>query len=99
MTESLALFCKIYRTDLNRVVRLAKSIAQFNVDSIPFYISTPKSDVALFREHLAGFDIEVIDDDLIVQRNPRLDPARIKSLPGNISQQIIKSEFWRLGVS
>ena len=99
MTVLLALFCKSYRTDLKRAVRLAKSVAQFNVENIPFYISTPKSDVALFKEYLSGLNVEVIDDDLIIQQNDQLDKEKVKALPGSISQQIIKSEFWRLEVS
>lgn len=99
MTKSLALYCKSYRTDLKRVMRLAKSIAQFNAENIPFYVSTPTSDIALFREHLAGFDVEIIDDESIIQCNPRLDHAQVSSLPGYISQQIVKSEFWRLGIT
>ena len=96
---SLALFCKSYRTDLKRAVRLAKSIRQFNTEDIAFYLSTPLIDVPLFKEHLANLGVEVIADDLIVQENPRLDLERIKSLPGSVSQQVIKSEFWRLGLS
>lgn len=99
MTVPLTLFCKSYRTDLMRAVRLANSVAQFNVENIPFYISTPNSDVSLFKEHLRGLNVEVIDDDLIVQQNAKLDIEEVKALPGNISQQIIKSEFWRLGLS
>lgn len=99
MTVPLTLFCKSYRTDLLRVIRLANSVAQFNVEDIPFYISTPKTDVALFKEHLAGLNIEIIDDDLILKLNSKLDIDKIKTLPGNISQQIIKSEFWRFGLS
>lgn len=99
MTVPLTLFCKSYRTDLLRVVRLANSIAKFNVENIPFYVSTPKADVALFREHLAGLNVEVIDDDLILQKNTKLDLEKIRLLPGHISQQVVKSEFWRLGLS
>ncbi|MEI8031042.1 MAG: hypothetical protein WCH35_14785, partial [Comamonadaceae bacterium] len=48
---------------------------------------------------LAGLNVDVIDDDLIIQHNPKLDVEKIKSLAGSVSQQIIKSEFWRLGLS
>jgi hypothetical protein len=96
---SLTLYCKSYRTDLKRAVRLVKSITQFNAEKIRFFLSTPGSDVLLFKDHLAGLDVEVIDDDSILRCNPRLDAEKIRSLPGGISQQIIKSEFWRLGLS
>lgn len=99
MSVPLALFCKSYKTDLRRAVRLAQSVTRFNVEKIPFYISTPKADLHLFKEHLAGLRVEIVEDDFIVQLNPKLNINKIKALPGNISQQIIKSEFWRLGLS
>ena len=33
---TIALFCKSYRTDLKRTLRLAKSVEQFNADQVPF---------------------------------------------------------------
>jgi len=96
---SLVLYCKSYRTDLKRAVRLARSVRQFNADNIVFYLSAPQADVALFREHLADLSVEVIADELIVGHNPKLDPVRLASLPGSLSQQIVKSEFWRLGIA
>lgn len=98
MTDALVLFCKSYRTDLKRTVRLVESVARFNVEQLPFYIAVPRSDLALFREHLAGFAVSLIDDESIVASNSRLDSAGIAALPGHISQQIVKSEFWRLGL-
>ena len=50
----LALYCKSYRTDVKRVVRLAQSIARYNSDQIPFYVSAPQSDLELFAQHLQG---------------------------------------------
>jgi hypothetical protein len=99
MSTPIALYCKSYRTDLKRVIRLADSIAKFNVDSIPFYLSVPGADLALFREHLTNQSINIIDDDLIVSHNSSIDKHKLHSLPGSISQQIVKSEFWRLGIS
>lgn len=99
MSTPISLYCKSYRTDLKRVIRLADSIAKFNVDSIPFYLSVPGADLALFREHLTNQSIVIIDDDLIVSHNSSIDKHKLHSLPGSISQQIVKSEFWRLGIS
>lgn len=98
MIIPLALFCKSYRIDVKRVTRLAKSIAKFNTENIPFFVSVPTSDVALFSEHLADFDVKIIDDKSIIRSNPKLSWAQIDSLPGHIAQQIVKSEFWRLGL-
>ena len=96
---SLVLYCKSYRTDLKRALRLAQSVRQFNTDNIAFHLSVPQADVALFSEHLAGLAVQVIADELIVQCNPKLDTARLATLPGSLSQQIVKSEFWRLGLA
>ena len=98
-TPSLVLFCKSYCTDLRRTLRLAKSAEEFNLDQIPFYVSVPASDVGLFTEYLAGTAARIISDDLIIQSNPKHDLKTIKALHGGTSQQIVKSEFWRLGYS
>jgi hypothetical protein len=97
--KKLVLYCKSYRNDLLRVKNLAASIAQFNHDQIPFYISAPSSDLQLFHEALGDFHLHLIADEEIVQANPSLDQTKIDALPGSTSQQIIKSEFWRLGIS
>lgn len=99
MRPPLVLYCKSYRTDLTRVIRLAKSVERFNSDGIPFFLSVPKTDLQLFKEHLSGFSVTVIDDEQITDSNPNLNSEKIALLPGNISQQIIKSEFWRLNIS
>ena len=95
----LALYCKSYSTDLRRVVRLAESIRQHNTDQLPFYVSVPQAELPLFREHLAGLGAELLADEDILRASPRLDPAQIGRMPGSVSQQIVKSEFWRLGLS
>ncbi|MDO9198373.1 DUF6492 family protein [Rhodoferax sp.] len=93
------LYCKSYKTDVKRVVRLAESIATFNIQNISFFVSAPRSDLPLFKEYLNGRNVELIADEDIVKSSPRLDPQRLWQLPGSLSQQIIKSEFWRLGAS
>lgn len=97
--QDIVLYCKSYRNDVLRVKRLAQSVQQFNRESIPFYVSVPASDLPLFHEHLAGFSVQLIGDEEIVCANPSLDWVKINALPGTKSQQIIKSEFWRLGLS
>lgn len=99
MSVPFALYCKSYRTDLRRVVRLAESISCFNADQIPFYVSVPRADADLFRSHLADHDVTVIEDEAIIASNPRIRFETIRDLSGSISQQIVKSEFWRLGLT
>lgn len=97
--KPLALYCKSYSTDLRRVVRLAQSIRKHNVEQLPFYVSAPQAELPLFREHLAGLDVELLADEDILNASPRIDTEQVRRLPGSVSQQVVKSEFWRLGFS
>lgn len=83
--EKVVLYCKSFRRDFDRVRVLLESIKKYNTDKIPFYISVPKNDYALFSQ-LEGASI-VLDEDIL-------------SLSNNwVAQQIIKSNFWKLGVA
>ena len=95
--HNFVLYCKSYRNDFLRVKRLLASITQFNTDRLPFYISTPKADLALLREIVGQHGYIWVEDEEIVRANPRADFAKYQAMPGGLSQQIIKSEFWRLG--
>lgn len=97
--KKFVLYCKSYRNDVLRVKRLAESVAQFNREQIPFYVSTPSTDMALFREVLDGLPVILISDEEIIRANPSLNQEEVDALPGAKSQQIVKSEFWRLGIS
>jgi hypothetical protein len=78
---------------------LAESVRQFNVERLPFYVSVPEPELPLFREHLGGHDIYLLADSDILRASPRIDTDKVIKLPGSLSQQIVKSEFWRLGMS
>lgn len=97
--KPLALYCKSYSTDLRRMVRLAQSIRQHNRENLPFYVSAPQAELPLFREHLAGLGAELLADEDILRAAPRIDAAQVARMPGSVSQQVVKSEFWRLGLS
>lgn len=94
-----ALYCKSYRVDVKRAARLAETVRKYNVDKLPFFISVPKTDLPLFKKYLTGLDVELLTDESIIESNPNIDPDQLAQLPGNVSQQIIKSEFWRLSLS
>lgn len=95
----LALYCKSYSTDLRRLVRLAKSIQRCNVERLPFFISVPRVELALFAQHLAGCDAQLLADEDILAASPRIREQDIARMHGAVSQQVVKSEFWRMGHS
>lgn len=96
--KPLVLYCKSYRQDVLRARRLAESVAQFNGDELEFHVSAPAADLPLFAQQLSGLPHRLLADEDIVRANPRLDPARLAAMPGYRSQQVVKSEFWRLGL-
>lgn len=73
------------------------SIERFNADNLLFYISTPESDRDTLQNVL-GVDAKYIwvSDEKIVAANPVASFEKYQSMPGGLSQAIIKSEFWRL---
>lgn len=98
--NQIALYCKSYRKDFLRLKKLVQSINQYNVDGIPFYISTPEAqrpEVLAILGDIGGY--KWVSDESIIASNPRV-PAGIEATrSGGLSQQTIKSEFWRLGLS
>lgn len=100
MALDFVLYCKSYHRDLLRVKRLVKSLQKHNIQSIPFYISTPHADRdTLFELIGESADFHWVSDESIVQSNPRSPKDIEKSKSGGIGQQVIKSEFWRLGIA
>ena len=97
--QKLVLYCKSYKNDVLRARRLAESISKFNEDGIPFYISVPQKDFELFQQYMSEFPVNLIKDEDIIAANPKLDQGKIDCLLGSKSQQIIKSEFWRLNLT
>ncbi len=94
---NLVLFCKSYRDDVLRASQMARSVERFNSDGLQLYVSVPSTDRSLFEEHLAGLACIILNDDEIISANPVLDPTVFGHLSGGLAQQVVKSEFWRLG--
>jgi hypothetical protein len=97
--ETLVLYCKSYKNDVLRAKTLAESIQRFNADSLPFYISVPASDIALFEDQLNGLPCTLLRDEDILLANPRHSIDLMHEMPGGLLQQVVKSEFWRLEIS
>tara|TARA_R110001632_G_scaffold225803_1_gene359012 strand:- start:2364 stop:3149 length:786 start_codon:yes stop_codon:yes gene_type:complete len=85
--HSLVLYCKSYDKDVERAKTLLESVVKFNIDNIPFYISVPTKDMELFHSVLGteGYTL-VPDEDIDIKDE------------GWKGQQIIKSQFWKLGL-
>ena len=98
--KDIVLYCKSYRRDFLRLKRLLDSIEKYNKDQIPFYISTPQDQhdelISVLGE---SSSYRWVSDEDIVLSNPKAELKIYKDMPGGLSQAIVKSEFWRLGVS
>jgi len=97
--KDFTLYCKSYSRDFLRLKRLLSSIQKFNVDQIPFYISTPNADKELLNEIVGSEGYIWVADEDIVASNPKANIEKYRAMPGGLSQQIVKSEFWRLGLA
>ncbi len=94
-SEKFVIYCKSYKNDILRVSRLLESIANHNKDAIPVYISTPAADKNVFDEHLYKYSYSWLSDESITSANQRLDQKLLEVTRGGLTQQVIKSEFWR----
>ena len=92
-----ALYCKSYSVDLRRAVRLARSVQQFNHEQLPFYVSVPAAELPLFQESFKGLPVVLLADEEILRASPRISAVQVRNMPGSVSQQVVKSEFWRMG--
>jgi len=97
--KDIVLYCKSYNRDVLRAARLAESVRRHNPGNLPFYLSCPSVDLALFRDIVGSDSVTFLADEEIVAENSTIDHKAFGALPGVISQQIVKSEFWRLGIS
>ena len=96
---NLVLYCKSYRKDFLRLKQLLGSIELFNKDQIPFYISTPADQYSDLVKIIGQDGYQWVSDESIIAANNRAPLGIEKTKTGSLSQQVIKSEFWRLGIS
>lgn len=85
--NKIVLYCKSYDKDVYRAKTLLDSVIKYNADQIPFYISVPKKDIELFSKVLGSEHYTLISDESIDSENF-----------GWHGQQIVKSQFWKLGL-
>ena len=96
--KDIVLYCKSYRRDVMRAKRLAESVRHFNSGDLLFYLSCPSADLPLFKDIIGSEGVTFLTDEEIVASNSSIKLQDLIMLPGGLSQQIVKSEFWRLGL-
>jgi hypothetical protein len=94
-----ALVIKSYFNDLNRADRLVKSITKYNADRLPVYVVVPGEDLLPFKEKLGSQNINYLKDEDILELTMMHSKSKRVELPPVILQQVVKSEFWRLGLT
>ncbi len=97
--KDIVLYCKSYSKDFLRLRNLLASIQKYNPEQIDFYISTPESERAELERIIGREGYQWVSDESIVRANPRAAPGIEKTKAGGLSQQVIKSEFWRLAIA
>jgi len=95
----LVLYCKSYRKDFLRLKQLLASIQKYNKDQISFYISTPQDQYDDLVKILGSNGYQWVSDESIVAANKQTPVGILATKSGGLAQQVIKSEFWRLGLS
>lgn len=95
--SKLIFFCKSYLQDLKRFERLWVSLQKHNVENIPFFACVPKKDLDIFKEKISNSGlIQWITDEEVVKMSPGGNREIYSDLRPSLSQQIIKSEVWRV---
>lgn len=97
--EPLVLYSCTFLRDLVRARRLVESVAAHNRDNIPFYMSVPGAQLATFQRGLPSGGVELIAEEAIVTANRALDAQHLYAVKGNLRQQVVKADFWRLGLA
>lgn len=94
----VVLFCKTYDKDMYRARRMAQSIHRFNMDNIPLYLSVPSKDIADFKKIFSDIPCCFITDETILEKSCQIYGKIPELYPTHLIQQLIKLEFWRMGL-
>lgn len=97
--QPVCLFCKSYGADLERAAALVESARRFNREGLKLFLSVPANELAAFRARIGTEGVEWLADEDIVAHTAADSKKRLQEMPGGHTQQVVKSEFWRLGVA
>lgn len=76
---------------------MVQSVKSHNKDKLPLFISVPDHEISLFQKHISADDATIINELDILNKNPKINLEKLYAIRGGLRQQVIKSEFWRLG--
>ncbi|MBU0730875.1 MAG: hypothetical protein KKE17_01535 [Proteobacteria bacterium] len=96
--HELVLFCKSYDRDMLRARRMADSVMRFNSDKIPLILSVPEKDLKAFQKCFANIPCSFYTDESILAESAKKNGPLPKIYPQHLLQQLIKLEFWQLGL-
>lgn len=88
--HNLVIYIGTSARDIVQYEYLLNSIKAYNVDNIPVYTCVKDNDIEIFKEKFASYDVTFIKDS-DVYNTPVSNPW--------YKQQLIKLNFWRLGIS
>lgn len=95
---NLVLFCKSYDKDMLRARRMADSVQRFNSDNIPLFMCVPHRDLESFKKCFDGIACTFLTDEQILSESSKINGEMPELFPPHLLQQLIKLEFWRLGL-
>lgn len=93
---NISIFCKSYRGDLVPAAVMVESVRRYNRDNLSLYIAVPQADLELFKARIGIDYVHWLTDEEVIAANPAISLPAFQALPGHISQQIVKAEFWRV---
>lgn len=82
-----------------RVRRLIQSLELYNRDDLSIYISVPAADYEIFFQYFQKDRCHILTDEGILALTEAVYGPIPASFPPHLLQQLVKLEFWRMGLS
>ena len=77
---------------------MAESVNRFNSDNIPLYVSIPLKNLDEFKKIFGHIPCSFITDEAILEKSFQVYGEIPKLYPTHLIQQLVKLEFWRMGL-
>ncbi|MBI9091602.1 MAG: hypothetical protein JEZ12_20525 [Desulfobacterium sp.] len=77
---------------------MAESVQRYNRDDIPLYLCVPSKDLNDFKAFFEDLPCRFITDEGVLEKTARAFGPPPNLFPTSLNQQLIKLEFWRLGL-